>query len=176
MSPVEYTRLRAWEVALLGFLRDCVSESEFDGKWRVLAVLIGTVEIDDIGGGDVGTSYEEERQDEEGNESVKNKDGRAEDEKVKEEEKSDGASAQDVETEESTSSAGLSVVEVYGIKPGTKLSEVKFQEQLKKRKKPQRRMKKRKRRKRMMEQSRHPHFINTGEAARKKERKKATTI
>ncbi|KAI9342819.1 hypothetical protein BDR26DRAFT_858819 [Obelidium mucronatum] len=48
-APVEYTvagRLRAWEVAFLGFVRDCVEESEFDGKWRVLAVMIGAVADD----------------------------------------------------------------------------------------------------------------------------------
>ncbi|KAI8622081.1 hypothetical protein BC830DRAFT_1076670 [Chytriomyces sp. MP71] len=38
-------RLRAWEIALIGFIRDCVKESEFSNKWKVLATLIGAVEV-----------------------------------------------------------------------------------------------------------------------------------
>ncbi|KAJ3060160.1 hypothetical protein HDU98_003839 [Podochytrium sp. JEL0797] len=48
---VEYTvagRLRAWEVALIGFVRDCVEEKEFEGKWRVLSVLVGAVELEGV--------------------------------------------------------------------------------------------------------------------------------
>jgi hypothetical protein len=37
-------RLKAWEVALIGFLRDAVSVQAFPAKWKVLAVLVGSME------------------------------------------------------------------------------------------------------------------------------------
>ncbi|KAJ3233917.1 hypothetical protein HDU81_001853 [Chytriomyces hyalinus] len=47
-AAIQYTvagRLRAWEVALVGFVRDCVTEVEFANKWKVLATLVGAVQI-----------------------------------------------------------------------------------------------------------------------------------
>ncbi|KAJ3262693.1 hypothetical protein HDU77_000274 [Chytriomyces hyalinus] len=47
-AAIQYTvtgRLRAWEVALVGFVRDCVTEVEFANKWKVLATLVGAVPI-----------------------------------------------------------------------------------------------------------------------------------
>ncbi|KAJ3073966.1 hypothetical protein HDU99_001819, partial [Rhizoclosmatium hyalinum] len=47
-SAIEFTvagRLRAWEVAFLGFIRDCVSEADFSQKWKVLNVLVGAVDV-----------------------------------------------------------------------------------------------------------------------------------
>ncbi|ORY53231.1 hypothetical protein BCR33DRAFT_711566 [Rhizoclosmatium globosum] len=52
-SAIEFTvagRLRAWEVALLGFIRDCVSEADFPQKWKVLNVLVGAVDVAPLDG------------------------------------------------------------------------------------------------------------------------------
>ncbi|KAJ3127723.1 hypothetical protein HK100_009588, partial [Physocladia obscura] len=45
-SFASFERLRAWELALMGFIRDCVDEDAVcGGKWRVLAVLIGAIDV-----------------------------------------------------------------------------------------------------------------------------------
>ncbi|KAJ3101913.1 hypothetical protein HDU97_000954 [Phlyctochytrium planicorne] len=41
-------RLKAWEVALIGFLRDIVPEQEFPQKWKVLCLLIGAPTDDEF--------------------------------------------------------------------------------------------------------------------------------
>ncbi|KAJ3116624.1 hypothetical protein HDU96_009179 [Phlyctochytrium bullatum] len=41
-------RLKAWEVALIGFLRDAVPDVAFPGKWRVLSLLVGNEPADDF--------------------------------------------------------------------------------------------------------------------------------
>ncbi|KAJ3415800.1 hypothetical protein HDV05_004073 [Chytridiales sp. JEL 0842] len=40
-------RLKAWEVALIGFLKEAVGTGRLKNKWKILGVLMGVVEVDD---------------------------------------------------------------------------------------------------------------------------------